>query len=251
MKAIMVSKTAVDNLLEGVIENDKTKIHDAVWAVYDEILEEEMDAEYIRMNMDYLLMRLAYMAMEQDDTVNQYEVIQRIRTNSINNESENSNRELFEKTVLDFSDYLCQLRSNNSQKVVVQIENYVKSNYSQNISLKEMGQRFYINSAYLGQIFRKAYGISFSGRYGGDEFMICLYDLKIKSADDYFKKLVVEMNKDMVYQSKTYHLSISLGAVYTTQKVSYDVIFNEADQVLYKAKKEGKNRAITEVHLEL
>ncbi|MBQ1193334.1 MAG: helix-turn-helix domain-containing protein [Lachnospiraceae bacterium] len=161
MKSIIVSKSTVDKLLEGVIENDKIKIHDSVWAIYDELFVEDMDAEFIRMNMDYLLMQLAYMAMEQDNTVNQYEIIQRIRKNSINDESENSKRELFEKTVVDFADYLCHLRSNNSQKVVVQIENYVKSNYSQNISLKEMGQKFYINSAYLGQIFRKAYGISF------------------------------------------------------------------------------------------
>ena len=41
------------------------------------------------------------------------------------------------------------------------MENYVKTNYSKNISLKEMSRKFYVNSAYLGQIFRKTYGISF------------------------------------------------------------------------------------------
>ena len=54
----------------------------------------------------------------------------------------------------------------------------MKSNYSQNISLKEMGQKFYINSAYLGQIFRKAYGISFR-EYLNDNHSIALSDLEI------------------------------------------------------------------------
>lgn len=113
MNSIMVSKNAVDYLIEGVIENNEIKIHDSVGQIYAELFEK------------------------------------------------NIKRELFEKTVIDFADYLCRLRTNNSQKVVVQMENYVKTNYSKNISLKEMSRKFYVNSAYLGQIFRKTYGISF------------------------------------------------------------------------------------------
>lgn len=161
MNSIMVSKNAVDYLIEGVIENNEIKIHDSVGQIYAELFEKNMDDEFIRMNMDYLLMRLAYMATEQDDSVNQYEIIQRICRNSMSDERKNIKRELFEKTVIDFADYLCRLRTNNSQKVVVQMENYVKTNYSKNISLKEMSRKFYVNSAYLGQIFRKTYGISF------------------------------------------------------------------------------------------
>ncbi|MEE0919125.1 MAG: two-component system response regulator, partial [Lachnospiraceae bacterium] len=71
MNSIMVSKNAVDYLIEGVIENNEIKIHDSVGQIYAELFEKNMDDEFIRMNMDYLLMRLAYMATEQDDSVNQ------------------------------------------------------------------------------------------------------------------------------------------------------------------------------------
>ena len=36
-------------------------------------------------------------------------------------------------------------------------------------------------------------------------------------------------------------LSISLGAVYMTEKVSYEKLFKEADSVLYEVKTRGKN----------
>ena len=36
-------------------------------------------------------------------------------------------------------------------------------------------------------------------------------------------------------------LSISLGAVYMTEKVSYEKLFKEADSVLYEVKICGKN----------
>ena len=36
-------------------------------------------------------------------------------------------------------------------------------------------------------------------------------------------------------------LSISLGAVYMTEKVPYEKLFKEADSVLYEVKTRGKN----------
>ena len=37
----------------------------------------------------------------------------------------------------------------------------MRENYTQNLTLKELSRKYYINSAYLGQIFRKKYGVSF------------------------------------------------------------------------------------------
>ena len=45
--------------------------------------------------------------------------------------------------------------------VLAKIEREVRENYTQNLTLKELSRKYYINSAYLGQIFRKKYGVSF------------------------------------------------------------------------------------------
>ena len=39
--------------------------------------------------------------------------------------------------------------------VLTKIEREVRENYTQNLTLKELSRKYYINSAYLGQIFRK------------------------------------------------------------------------------------------------
>ncbi len=46
-------------------------------------------------------------------------------------------------------------------KILEQIEEYVQENYDKNLSLKSMGEIFYMNNVYLGQIFKKKYGVAF------------------------------------------------------------------------------------------
>lgn len=56
-----------------------------------------------------------------------------------------------------------------------------------------------------------------------------------------FDKLVKAMERDLDYQEKIKHLSISLGAAYAGQKMPMDVLLKSADKVLYMVKEQGKN----------
>lgn len=56
-----------------------------------------------------------------------------------------------------------------------------------------------------------------------------------------FDKLVKAMDRDLDYQEKIKHLSISLGAAYAGQKMPMDVLLKSADKVLYMVKEQGKN----------
>ena len=42
-----------------------------------------------------------------------------------------------------------------------EVEKENRKNYAQNLTLKELSERYFVNSAYLGQLFRKKYGCSF------------------------------------------------------------------------------------------
>ena len=61
----------------------------------------------------------------------------------------------------EYGDYLAQLRKNESKGILGKIEREVKEKYASNLTLKELSERYYVNSAYLGQLFRKKYGCSF------------------------------------------------------------------------------------------
>ena len=61
----------------------------------------------------------------------------------------------------EYADYLSLLRKNISIDILDSIDKEIQEHYSENLTLQGLGKKYYINSAYLGQIFRKKYGQSF------------------------------------------------------------------------------------------
>ena len=61
----------------------------------------------------------------------------------------------------EYGNYLSQLRKNTSKGVLAQIEDEIKNNYANNLTLKDLSEKYYVNSAYLGQLFKKQYNCSF------------------------------------------------------------------------------------------
>lgn len=78
-------------------------------------------------------------------------------------------------------------------------------------------------------------------RYGGDEFVVCMFDIDKGDGQQIFRALVDGMNTDLNYQGLVHHLSISLGAVYSESMLPFATLFVEADKVLYHVKAAGKN----------
>lgn len=66
-----------------------------------------------------------------------------------------------------YGDYLAQLRKRVSGGVLAEVESEVQKHYACNLTLKDLGEKYYINSAYLGQLFRKKYGQSFKDYLNG------------------------------------------------------------------------------------
>ena len=58
--------------------------------------------------------------------------------------------------------YLKNLQERNSQLNIYQIEEYIRQNFRQNLTLKEIAKHFYMHPAYIGQLFLKKFGLSFN-----------------------------------------------------------------------------------------
>lgn len=84
-------------------------------------------------------------------------------------------------------------------------------------------------------------GDSLEGRYGGDEFVFCVWGKEPDVVEQGLQTLVQSMNRDLSYGDATAHISISLGAVLVRKADTYEEIFKAADRVLYEVKKNGKN----------
>ena len=54
-----------------------------------------------------------------------------------------------------------QLSSQTSRGILPEIEREIQERYAENLTLKELGKKYFVNSAYLGQLFHKKYNQSF------------------------------------------------------------------------------------------
>jgi len=85
-------------------------------------------------------------------------------------------------------------------------------------------------------------------RYGGDEFILILTDVKKDHIDSILTRLKNIINtKNFVFDGKEMNLSISMGASMFKEAESTKDIFDLTDRKLYKAKENGRNCFVKEV----
>lgn len=71
-------------------------------------------------------------------------------------------RSLFEAFSLEAAELIQGLYQSYGTGGLHRIKSYVDRNFHENLNLKQIAGQFYMNSAYLGQIFRKNYGLYFN-----------------------------------------------------------------------------------------
>lgn len=158
----LLCKSSLDDLIKAVEQNEKERIPELVDSLYEEINRNSLDAKLVSMNIDYLLFQLVHAAQAQDINVNQEEILEFINRNAFDSGTMRGSRMHLKRFAEEYADYLSQLRGKNIRgSVMNDVEQYIREHYAQNLTLKDLGLKYYINSAYLGQLFRKTYGVSF------------------------------------------------------------------------------------------
>lgn len=85
------------------------------------------------------------------------------------------------------------------------------------------------------------------GRWGGEEFL-GIFEIK----NDYEASIVAEKvrklveNTEINFEDKRLHVTISVGVTTPQINDTLETIVNRADQLMYKAKQNGKNKVVTE-----
>ena len=153
-------KDILDNLVSGIEENDQEKIKISVDKLFEE-MNLGMTEETKRLNVNYLLFRLIHKATEYDSEINQEEILRFIAEHSFEEGILRGSKNHLANFCTEYADYLAQLRKNVSGGILQEIEKEIAANYMENLSLRDLGKKYFINSSYLGQMFQKKYGQSF------------------------------------------------------------------------------------------
>ena len=159
---IILCKQNLDALISAIEQNDKIQIRKCVENLYEEMQQMGLAADTVNLNINYFLFQLIYLATEQDDCVDQKEILHFIGESTFEEGVTRGSSVHMVHFALEYAEYLAQLRKNISRGGVLgDIEKEIRENYAENLTLRELSKKYYVNSAYLGQIFRKKFGQSF------------------------------------------------------------------------------------------
>lgn len=156
-----IKKEYMDELVRLTEENVEAEIERCIDKIYNSFDEHNVNPKIININIDYLLCQFLYLAKDLDSEVDQEEVLRYISECAFEQCAARGSAKHFKAFVKEFAAYLAQLRQSNSHGVLKEVEREIELNYRENLSLKSLSEKYYINSAYLGQLFKKNYGVSF------------------------------------------------------------------------------------------
>lgn len=157
----VLCKELLDALVAAIEQNDGDAIDSNAERLYEEINRMAMDAEMVNLNISYLLFQLIHLAISRDDKVNQEEIMQYISDNAFDRSAMRGSEAHFKWFARQYAEYLIQLSSQTSRGILPEIEREIQERYAENLTLKELGKKYFVNSAYLGQLFHKKYNQSF------------------------------------------------------------------------------------------
>lgn len=158
---VVLCKEVLDTLIRVTEENQKEEIEQQTEKLYEEMGKMGMEVQTVQLNINYLLFGLVHLAVKQDSEICQEEVLEMIREKISRMEGIQGSCEYMKQLILEYAQYLAELRKNVSRGVLAQVDKEIRENYEKNLTLKELSQKYFVNSAYLGQLFRKKYGMPF------------------------------------------------------------------------------------------
>ena len=158
---VVLCKQSLDRLIKAVEVNDRTEINSSVDDLFGEMEGIGSSEKVMSMNIHYLFFQLIHLAVEQDESVNQEEVMSYISENVFDSGVSRGSRAHLRQFACEYAEYLIQLRKNVSRGVLQDIEKEIAEHYAENLTLKDLSKKYFLNSSYLGQVFRKKYGQSF------------------------------------------------------------------------------------------
>ncbi len=159
--SVVLCKNALDDCIKAIEGNEREEIEKSVELLYEEMKNPVSQGNVAGLNINYLLFQLIHLASKQDSEVNQEEIVSYISEHSFESSFTRGSSEHMKRFAVEYSDYLMGLRKNLSGGILADVERDIREHYGENISLKSFGEKYFINSSYLGQCFRNKYKMTF------------------------------------------------------------------------------------------
>ncbi|MEZ0536457.1 response regulator [Caldicellulosiruptoraceae bacterium PP1] len=185
-------KSLINNTIKNIEQNNVSKIKEDVTLFIDKCFQEKISIEVIRGYINLVIIELLEYFQIYDFELDEFLAVF----------DEKSSKKKVINTLNDLCLKILEIYKNQIQNsnnaIIKKIERYINENFSKDITIKEMSREFYMNPIYLGQLFKKQFGMNFN-KY--------LHTIRVEMAKRMLtnsNKKVYEIAKEVGYKDPEY-----------------------------------------------
>lgn len=156
-----IDEKLCEKLIEYIEESRITEALCVVNHIFDEFRIKLFAVEAVKSSITYLVREITNVVKQLGGDEEQLKTLSNVMKYKKYNFSLNELEQRFSHFVVECSSLASQLREQLIACEIHKVKKYIEENYHKNISLKHIAQRFYMNPVYLGQLFKKTYGVYF------------------------------------------------------------------------------------------
>ena len=153
-------KKELDRLISAIDINDEHEIISCVDELCNNMSVMHSDRSIALLNLNYLKVRLIHLPENTEASEESWEGFDTLSDIVLKGNPARERGEL-EHLALLYARRLSGMRRNTSQGVLNEIENEIREHYMDNLTLKDLADKYYVNSSHLGRLFKKQYNCSF------------------------------------------------------------------------------------------
>ncbi|APB69087.1 DNA-binding response regulator [Paenibacillus polymyxa] len=157
-----IPQDVLDRLTEQVEELRLDELRVAVDYLFSSFREECYAPEAMKMSLHQCLLSIVRVIQNMQGDERSLQSLEPMMNWQDMNLSMGELQRLFTAFVEESGRYIWVLRKDCQQGGIQHIRAYIEQHAAENISLKSIAARFYMNPVYLGQLFRKTYGVYFN-----------------------------------------------------------------------------------------
>ncbi|PLS01088.1 response regulator [Neobacillus cucumis] len=148
-------------LIEQIEENTTLAIMETIDKIFLEFVSKKMARVAVKATINRFVHAILKIIKNMEGEVSNLKNFQTMLQLQNYNLTLQQLRKQFLEFVLESKEMITILRKQSSDGEAHKIKQFVDSHYRENMSLKSIAAKFYMNPVYLGQLFKKTYGIYF------------------------------------------------------------------------------------------
>ncbi|CAM3747988.1 response regulator [Marinicrinis lubricantis] len=162
IRLIGMEQELYEQLLEQFEENYESGILSSIDLLFEQFTTKRFAPEAVKMAIQQCVSGMLGMMKKFDIAENELQSLEPIVGWNDLNLTLNELKRLFTSFTMEGAQVLGERRKQYVRGGIQNIKNYIETHFRENISLKSIAAQFYMNSVYLGQLFKKTYGLYFN-----------------------------------------------------------------------------------------